>query len=247
MIYYFSGTGNSEWTAKRLSKITGDEAISIADMMKSGKKPVSIKSTESLGIVFPIYAWSAPQIVIDFIEQLSVASGAFVYSVCTCGENCGDVFGWMKKKIPVSSSYSLRMPNNYVIGFDVDSEQLAKEKISDAKKQIDNIGESIKNKKTEEIVVKGSLPKLKTNFIGTMFRKYSRDTKFYAEDSCTACGICEKSCPVDNITIVNNKPVWKHNCIQCCSCINRCPVKAIQYGKGTKSRGRYVMKQQPEI
>ncbi len=244
MIYYFSGTGNSEWAAKRLGRITGEEALSITDLMKEGKRPKPIKSKENLGIVFPIYAWSAPKIVMDFIEQLDVASDAFVYSVCTCGENFGDVFGWLRKKLPVSSCYSLRMPNNYVLGFDVDSETLANEKISEAKEQIEKIGDSIKNKKAEEIIAKGSMAKLKTNFIGTMFRKYSRDTKFYAEDSCTSCGICEKYCPVGNIAIENKKPVWKHNCIQCCSCINRCPVKAIQYGKGTKARGRYVMKQQ---
>lgn len=29
-------------------------------------------------------------------------------------------------------------------------------------------------------------------------------------------------------------------CRQCLACINRCPVQAIQYGKGTVNRGRYT-------
>ena len=64
---------------------------------------------------------------------------------------------------------------------------------------------------------------------------------FYAEDSCTHCGLCEKNCPAHAIQMENGKPRWKKTrCIQCQSCINRCPVRAIQYGEATKSRGRYV-------
>ena len=34
--------------------------------------------------------------------------------------------------------------------------------------------------------------------------------------------------------------ISKGNCYLCTSCINRCPVQAIQYGEKTKGRGRYV-------
>ncbi|MGI5933052.1 MAG: 4Fe-4S dicluster domain-containing protein, partial [Eubacterium sp.] len=30
------------------------------------------------------------------------------------------------------------------------------------------------------------------------------------------------------------------HCTKCSACINRCPVQAIQYGKRTKKRPRYV-------
>lgn len=43
------------------------------------------------------------------------------------------------------------------------------------------------------------------------------------------------------IKLENGRPVWtKDECCKCSACINRCPVKAIQYGNGTKKRNRYV-------
>lgn len=36
---------------------------------------------------------------------------------------------------------------------------------------------------------------------------------------------------------------WGEKCYQCTSCINRCPTKAIEYGKATSARGRYQFKE----
>ena len=48
-------------------------------------------------------------------------------------------------------------------------------------------------------------------------------------------------CPIDAIELQNGKPVWvKKHCTQCLGCINRCPVQAIEYGKDTPGRRRYV-------
>ena len=50
---------------------------------------------------------------------------------------------------------------------------------------------------------------------------------------------------VDNLYIciemIAGRPVWTEDqCNMCLACINRCPAKAIQYGKKTEKRGRYV-------
>ena len=36
------------------------------------------------------------------------------------------------------------------------------------------------------------------------------------------------------------KPIWSGNCIQCLSCINRCPTSAIEFKSKTKGKNRYV-------
>ena len=48
--------------------------------------------------------------------------------------------------------------------------------------------------------------------------------------------------PLNNINMVDGKPVWGNTCIHCSACINRCPKLAIEYGKKTIGKNRYVAK-----
>ena len=73
---------------------------------------------------------------------------------------------------------------------------------------------------------------------------YGFDKSFYAEDTCTSCGICVKVCPVNNITLEEGIPQWQHKCQQCLACINFCPEKCIQFGDKTLKTQRY---HHPEI
>lgn len=58
------------------------------------------------------------------------------------------------------------------------------------------------------------------------------DRSYYADENCTGCSTCSKICPVHNIEMVNNHPVWQHHCENCLACIKWCPQKAIHgYGE----------------
>jgi ferredoxin len=74
-------------------------------------------------------------------------------------------------------------------------------------------------------------------FIRTVHEK---DRKFTVGPQCTSCGICVAVCPADNIRIVDTTPVWNHHCELCCGCIHHCPVQAIEAGKKTAGRSRYI-------
>ncbi len=47
---------------------------------------------------------------------------------------------------------------------------------------------------------------------------------------CTHCGICERVCPVNNITVYDDNVSFGDNCADCFACIHWCPEKAIRYG-----------------
>lgn len=73
MIFYFSGTGNSRWVAERLGELLGESVYSIADMLV--REDTFTASEDRLGLVFPVYSWGPPAVVLEFIANL--------YSVCT--------------------------------------------------------------------------------------------------------------------------------------------------------------------
>lgn len=243
MIYYFSGTGNSEWVAKKIASLTNDSALDIAELVRNGKAYITVKSGDVLGLIFPVYAWSPPYFVLDFLKSIKVEEGAFCFAVCTCGDEAGLTIKIVEKMIPLNSGYSVSMPNNYILLADVDSADIEKQKLDAAKIRVQKIADDVLSKKSVFDFKRGSLAFLKSNLINFSFNKYAMSSKpFFVEATCNSCGICAAKCPTQNIKIVDGKPVWGQNCLQCLSCLNRCPQKAIQYGKKTKNKGRYYFK-----
>lgn len=250
MIFYFSGTGNSLDVAKQMAEHCDDSIISIAEEMKKGKViyEYSLDEGEAVGFVYPVYAWGPPLMVTDFIDKLIIpnAKKHYFYSIATCGENIGNTMdvlkkGLIKNNLHLDSGFSVVMPNTYILMWDVDSEEEMERRLENARKQVRSISKIIQNREPRVFQVKkGPVPFIFTGIINPLFNKYAMDTtKFYAQDTCTSCGLCEEICPVENIK-VDGKPVWGSDCTQCLACIHRCPERAIQYGKKTKARGRYI-------
>lgn len=241
MILYFTGTGNSLYVAKKLLA-DGERLVSIADLMKKGEYTIELSEDEKLGIVFPVYFYTIPTIVREFLEKAEIRNAGYVYSVITCGGGTGQASAVLKKVLAnkgITLTYfkELLMPDNGMLFYQIPGTEKAEERLTPADAVISRIREDIGNREASKI---GSSTVI-SDLMGAGYKLCSGTKKFYAEDTCTGCGLCERNCPQQVIKLVDNKPVWaKENCCKCSSCINRCPVKAIQYGKGTKKRNRYV-------
>ncbi|GFZ31032.1 4Fe-4S ferredoxin [Clostridium zeae] len=250
MIFYFSGTGNSLYVAKTIAKNIGDDYTSIASIINASSEEYvyCLKENEAIGFVFPTYAWATPKVVEAFIDKLILKNykDNFIYSIATCGGNSGNLlkaFGKLikEKNMNLNSGFVVRMPNNYIISSDIDNEKITEEKLSKAKEYIEYISENIKSRRANVFEsVNAFYDKPLTKLVSPLFNKFALNNtkKFYVNSNCTSCGLCEKIC-VSNTIKVSVKPVWGDKCTQCLACINWCPVKAIQYGKGTEKRKRY--------
>ena len=249
MIFYFSGTGNSEWIAKEIAKKQNEEIRFIPQIIQKKEIYYRAAENEKIGFVFPIYSWGPPKIVLNFIKHLTLEFSAsnYFFFVCTCGDDIGlskKVFvkALSTKGITCNSGFSVIMPNNYILmkGFNVDPKNLEEKKLKESVDRVRYINDCLNKRVTGLFECKkGYFPFFKTHIIGLLFNKYQiSDKAFFTTNSCNGCKLCEKICPVGNIK-VNKKPEWKHNCTLCLACIHKCPQTAIQYGKETSKKGRY--------
>ena len=237
MIFFFSGTGNSEWVAQKLAEQTRDKKLRITKSMMKLNWSEHIKEEKQVGIVFPIYAWAIPKIVRQFMNQLVIPKQAFRFIVSTCGDEVGHA---LKNVKDFDSYYSIIMPNNYIIGYDIDKKEITDQKVNQAKLRIREISDEIIAGKKRKNLTIGLFPSIKTWFGYHGFERFMMSARpFFVENNCNSCGLCEKICPVNNIRLVNGKPEWGNECQLCLGCIHRCPMKAIQYGSNTKKKGRY--------
>lgn len=253
MIFYFSGTGNSLWIARKLSEAFEEPLISIAAVMKaeSGKIAYDLQPTERVFFVYPVHSWGPAVMIREFISRLELKgyAGQPVYSVCTCGDECGytedKIKKWLKQKeLILTGSYSVVMPNNYILlpGFDVDSKEVEERKLLEAPESLHNIIHAIKENSNNALYKTGSMPFLKSDIIYPLFARFAlKKNSFYATDACISCGICVKCCSTGTISMEKGaRPQWKKDtCIQCLACIHYCPERAIEYGNISRKKGRY--------
>lgn len=249
MIFYFSATGNSQHAAHKTADFN-ENIVSISEALKTKNTEFNIHDGK-LGIVFPVYFFGVPQAVMDFINSavINLKEKTYVYILMTCGASTANADKFVKealekKGISVNAVYSVKMVDTYVPLFKI-ADKAEQEKInSNADRELEKIKNAIDEKLSgNQNKNPGLFPKTVT-FFSYPFYKHRRFTKkFYVEDSCIGCGLCEKICPSEAIKIEKGKPVWiKKQCNICLGCLHRCPKEAIQYGKKSKTSGRYFYK-----
>lgn len=244
MILYFSGTGNSRYVAQGISKVTGDEIVSINDLLKSGSRD-DIKSAKPLVFVVPTYGWRIPKVVEEFIKEVNFTGINEAYFIMTCGSEAGNAVNYIKKlcadkNFKLKGFTSIAMPENYIAMFDVPDKVKSDKIIQGATKKIQAIAEKINEGKSLESEEVGVADKVKSTIVNPLFYMFAVSTKgFYSTDKCNGCTKCAKVCPLNNINIVNKKPQWGTNCTHCMACICRCPSEAIEYKNKSKGKRRY--------
>lgn len=242
MIFYFTGNGNSKWVAEKIANETNDRIFNISDFIKGNQPLPDIKSDDKVGIIFPTHSWYVPLPVVDFVKTIEVPRDAYTYAICTCGDNMGKGMKLFAKQIKLDAAWSVRMPNTYIPMFNLDSDEVMRDKINDAGTRIHQIANAINLHKKEWDVLEGMLPRIKTYIVYPLFAKYSiKASKFHLEGECIGCNTCGNICPTGNIEMQKGRPTWADKCVSCMGCVNACPQHIIQYGKSTRKRGRYSL------
>lgn len=242
-LYYFTGTGNSLWVARKLSEKLGQAEV--VPIVKSLEQKEVSPNTDTVGFVFPLYFCGIPDIVRRFLERIDLNTPDYIFVIATRGLTSGLVFslvdGLLRKKTKeLGSAFYLTMPDNYIPNIEPPPPSKIPKIMADASSSIDKIAHIVLEKKNTNPRDPWFWNLLgKTYYTNWVRDVHSRDQSFNVTDSCNSCGICHKVCPVSNITLNEGKPSWRHQCEQCMSCLEFCPRKAIQFEKKTLKRTRY--------
>ena len=247
MILYFSGTGNSEYVAKRIGKVIDDEVYNLFDKIRNNDYS-EMTSERAWIIVVPTYAWRIPRVVQRWIESTTFSGSKDIYFVMTCDGSIGNARKYLeklcaRKHMNFCGCAEISMPENYIALFSTPTEEEALQKIEQSESVIDNAASFI-NRSDKFPQPKISLgDKINSGIINDLFYPvFVHAKKFYATDVCISCGKCVNVCPLNNIRLENGKPAWSKNCTHCMACICRCPTEAIEYGKHSRGLNRYTCK-----
>lgn len=248
MILYFSGTGSSRFVAEAIADRLSDKVFSLNEIIKKHKKATIKADAEQPWVfVFPIYLSTMPEIVKECLRSMSFVGSSKAYFVGCCagsvgsaGNRASDICsekGWEYMGIA-----QVPMPQNYIALFAMYEPDEISRRMENALASADEISEAVRSGDPLDMKLTSGIERKAVELVEKMYNGMFTGTKpFYATDACVGCGLCEKNCPLNKITMgEDGRPHWKGSCIHCMSCINRCPKQAIEYGKKTVGKRRYV-------
>jgi ferredoxin len=242
IIFYFTGTGNSLTIARDLSEVLPDARLV---PITPATIPLVIKApTDKVGIVFPVYADGLPRIVEAFTQGLDLPEGVYAFAVANYGGEVGGSLLQMdtilkKNGTFLSAAFGLKMPDNTQILFPPCSKEEQEEDFSHEPEIVLAIAGIVQSKVVTLDELDRMRHQLGTSWVRPPFDPREMAKKFWVDEKCNGCGLCEKICPVENVLMKDRKPVWLDKCEQCAACMQWCPKESIQFGDKTSGWGRY--------
>jgi len=240
-IFFFSGTGGVRKIAKELEKQFKEHAFrtylyEIDDTyFKSDANEIdeNIKKSSYIFVLFPIYAFDAPQPIFQWIEKTRATNkNVIVISVSGGGElwpNIGTRFNCItaleKKGFQVIYEKMMVMPSNCFIAT---NDHLAMWLIKIIPEKVSKIIKAVLSGK-----IRRTKMKRKAIFQSWLSRKEKKGAHRFGKmlmigDNCAQCGWCVENCPVKSIEMDSGKPYFLDQCIICLRCIYGCPNNAIK-------------------
>ena len=244
MILYFSGTGNSNYVAKRIADALGDALVNLNDRIKAGNTS-PIGTGERLIVVTPTYAWRIPRIVRDWLRKTELRGAKRSWFVMTCGSEIGNADKYNRelcaeKAISCMGTVQIVMPENYIAMFSAPQADEAREIVAKAELNIDRAIAAIRAGECFAPTRNNLYDRFMSGPVNPIFYKFFVNADaFTVSDACISCGQCAKRCPMNNVTLKDGKPSWGKNCTHCMACICYCPKEAIEYGKKSVGQPRY--------
>ena len=244
MILYFTGTGNSRYIARHIADSLGDSLLDMNERIKAWDIS-EVTADMRLVFVVPTYGWRIPHIVEKWIDETQFGGDFKVWFIMDCGGEIGDADKYIRrlcerKGFDYMGVKQIVMPENYVAMFGVPSPEQAARIIEKAQPDIKNACETLNAGEKFPQPRRNVYDRFMSDIVNPVFYKlFVKADAFTATDKCVGCGKCVKLCPLNNIELKDQRPVWGRNCTHCMACICLCPTEAVEYGKKSVGKPRY--------
>jgi len=231
-IFYFSGTGNSLWSAKKIAQIIG-EPWELYNIGIEAQKENIIIDAEAVVFVFPSYAYGLPIIVRRFAENAEFKT-PYLSAFVTFGSSPRGTLGQLRrilKKKGIGKMFFGRIPSieNYLALFGPPKTQTIERRKTMQEKATEEAARSVIERQENRVCAFSPFSAFVSWLFSLGIKIFYK--KYQLADNCDGCGICEKICPVAAIVMKDGHPQFTHKCEHCQGCVNLCPLRAIQFGR----------------
>lgn len=244
-IYYFSGTGNSLFIAKKLHEALEDsELIPIIQALKEKDRKII---AHKVVLVFPVYALTIPLPVRDFLKKFDFKDVSYFSAIATRLGLFFDDFKRIEKYTKpkkLNSHFIINMGNNDVKqkNYQCPTIDVINKLESAAIKKLEIINNIITSEKNyfeqdSTYLEPPSFGNFRDKLVWWLVPKMMTFSKliggvnyFYTNSNCNGCGLCARICLSGKISMNDNTPVWNKKilCHMCYACVNFCPKRAIE-------------------
>ena len=245
LIHYFTGTGNTAHAVQMISeelKLAGHKVTIV--QVNYGVLPP--KGAFDYHIVaFPVLSWAPPAMMSRYLQKLPLLNGIKVAILAINGallSNGKLIAGYTgqaleeaekilrRKRMDVFLTSNASFPDNWTQMTNPCDEEGLKAIIPQGEAQVHSFTAKFLLEE-RELYRCGALNIAWSWLVARGFGKIGRrilGTFYIADEKCTGCAICAKTCPAQTIVMEKKLPRWKTRCEDCNRCINICPEKAIQ-------------------
>ena len=239
VIYYFSGTGNTEIVVNMVNEELSNyeynvTVIRIEDILKNNLK-IDLERYDLVGIGCQVIGFGIPNIVRDFIPLLPKVKCKKVFIFRTAGGVAPINYNASKPMIRKLSRKGYEVfyervfsiGSNWIVKFD---DKITKQLYEATAKKVAIMCKEVIH--DEKRILKTGIG-LRVLMEGVMFITpwifplVGKDLS--VSEACSHCGLCIRNCPARNIYEKNGKIKFRLSCNSCMRCVYSCPKSAINF------------------
>jgi ferredoxin/flavodoxin len=259
VIYYFSGTGNSERVAHWFAQVAAENNIesNTNNIAKTNRVSIEPPEPDTLVVfVSPIHGFNYPPVMLNFIMRFPKGKNKVVLMNTRAGMLIGKfitpgltgIAFYLSALILLIKGFSIKaifpvdMPSNWISIHPGLNDRTVRFLHIKNKERVEVFARKVFQEKSHfnallEVYDILFAPIALGYFLSGRF--FLAKT-YYASRDCNNCDLCVKACPVKAIIKVDNRPFWTFNCESCMKCMSNCPKTAIETGHGYIAAFLYV-------